>query len=319
MCDAGHMPSRAERGGRGSFTHALGAGRLVLDGGLATELEARGHDLSGQLWSAGLLAGDPDAIVDVHLAYYRAGARVATTASYQASIDGFARAGVDRLDAETLILRSVELAAAARDRAESDVPLFVAASVGPYGATLADGSEYSGDYDLDVAGLRRFHRPRLELLASAGADVLAIETLPCLAEVEAVLSELDRLGGVPAWLSLTCEAGRTRRGEDPAEAFAMARDVPSVVAVGLNCTAPDEIDVLIPVAAGADRPVLVYPNSGEAWDARRRDWTGAGGFSVGQVRRWVAAGVAAVGGCCRVGPDSIEQIARVIGPGSGPG
>ncbi|MGH8828841.1 MAG: homocysteine S-methyltransferase, partial [Jiangellaceae bacterium] len=303
------MPSRNGRGGRESFTDALGAGRLVLDGGLATELEARGHDLSGQLWSAGLLAGDPDAIVDVHLAYFRAGARVATTASYQASVDGFARAGVDRPDAEALILRSVELAAAARDRAESDRSLFVAASVGPYGATLADGSEYTGDYDLDIAGLRRFHRPRLELLASAGADVLAVETLPCLAEVEAVLRELDRLGDVPAWLSLTCADGRTRRGEDPAEAFAMVRDVPSVVAVGLNCTAPGEIEALIPAAAAAERPVLVYPNSGEAWDARRRNWTGVGGFSVGQVRLWAATRVAAVGGCCRVGPDAIELIA----------
>jgi S-methylmethionine-dependent homocysteine/selenocysteine methylase len=313
------MPSRNSRGGGESFADALGTGRLVLDGGLATELEARGYDLSGELWSAGLLAAEPAAIVDVHLAYYRAGARVATTASYQASVDGFARAGVDRLEAETLIARSVELAAAARDRAESDVPLFVAASVGPYGATLADGSEYTGTYDLDVAGLRRFHRPRLELLASAGADVLAIETLPCLAEVEAVLSELDRLGGVSAWLSLTCADGRTRRGEDAAEAFAMARDAPSVVAVGLNCTAPDEIETLIPMAAGADRPVLVYPNSGEGWDARRRVWTGNGGFTVDQVRRWAAAGVAAVGGCCRVGPDAIEQIARVLDPDADPG
>ncbi|WP_203230526.1 homocysteine S-methyltransferase family protein, partial [Segeticoccus rhizosphaerae] len=188
----------------------------------------------------------------------------------------------------------VELADVARQRVDASEPLFVAASVGPYGAALADGSEYTGDYGLDVAALRAFHRPRLEVLAGAGADVLALETIPCLAEVEALLLELERLEGVEAWLSLSCADGRTRRGEDPAVAWAMARDVPQVVAVGVNCTDPQEIDALLPAAAQAGRPVLVYPNSGEGWDPVARTWTGDPSFRPGQVDGWLRAGASAV-------------------------
>lgn len=237
---------------------------------------------------------------------------MATTASYQASIGGFEDAGLSRREAVGLLRRSIELADAARTQAETGEPLFVAASVGPYGATRADGSEYTGDYDLGVAELRRFHRPRLEVLAAAGADVLALETVPCLAEVEALLAEVDRLAGPPAWLSLTCSGGRTRRGEDPAEAFAMVRGVAGIVAVGINCTAPGEVDALLPVAATAGRPVLVYPNSGESWDPDRRAWTGRPTFEPSQVRQWLAAGVAAVGGCCRISPDDIATLAGVL-------
>ena len=300
-----------------TFARALADGLLVLDGGLATELEAQGHDLSDGLWSARLLAGDPDAVVTAHRAFYAAGAQVATTASYQASFAGFAAAGVGRAEAEALMRRSVELADRARSGMPARGPLFVAASVGPYGASLADGSEYTGAYDVGVHRLRAFHRPRLEVLAEAGADVLAVETIPCLAEVEAVLEELSRLDGIPAWLSLTCAGGRTRRGEDPADAFTMASDVDAVVAVGVNCTAPAEVAELVPVAAVSGKPVLVYPNSGEGWDARARAWTGASAFTAGQVTGWLAAGASAVGGCCRVGPADIAAVAGVLSA-SGP-
>jgi homocysteine S-methyltransferase len=286
-------------------------GPWVLDGGLATELEARGYDLDTPLWSADLLARDPEAIVAVHEAYFRAGADVATTASYQATLGGYARAGVGRAEAESLLRRAVALADAARGRVDAGRPLLVAASVGPYGAARADGSEYTGDYDLGVAGLRRFHRPRLEILAGSGADLLALETVPCLAEVEALLSEVDRLTGVRAWLSLTCAGGRTRRGEDPAEAFAMARDVAGIVAVGVNCTDPGEVAALLPLTSAAGVPAVVYPNSGEGWDGRT--WTGPATFSAERVREWVAGGAVAVGGCCRVGPAAISTIARSLG------
>ena len=301
------------------LSSALASGGLVLDGGLATELEARGHDLSDALWSARLLAADPAAVVDAHVAFFRAGARVATTARYQASFEGFAAAGLDRREAAALLRRSVELADEARGRVDSPLPLFVAASVGPYGASLADGSEYTGDYGVGVRELRAFHRPRLEVLAEAGADVLAVETVPCLAEVEAVLEELARLDGIPAWLSLTCRGGRTRRGEDPAQAFAMARDVAAVVAVGVNCTAPGEVAGLVPVAAAASgKPVLVYPNSGEGWDARTRSWTGSSAFTAGQVSSWLDAGASAVGGCCRVGPADIAEVAGAVSASAPP-
>ena len=280
---------------------------VVLDGGLATLLEQRGHDLSSDLWSARLLRDDPGAIEAAHREFFAAGAEVATTASYQVSFEGFGAEGVDRDEVERLLRRSVELAAAARDAVAPDG--WVAASVGPYGAVLADGSEYRGDYDLDVAGLRAFHRPRLEVLASTvgeHADVLAIETVPCLAEVEAVLAELDGTG-VPAWLSLSSADGRTRAGEPLEEAFAMAADVAEILAVGVNCTTPADARRAVDLA-GAHGAVVVYPNSGQSWDAEARAWTGRSAFDPADVSAWVASGARLVGGCCRVGPQDITSL-----------
>jgi homocysteine S-methyltransferase len=180
---------------------------------------------------------------------------------------------------------------------------------------LADGSEYRGDYDLDVAGLRAFHRPRLDVLASTvgvGADVLAVETVPCLAEVEAVLAELDGTG-VPAWLSLSAAGGRTRAGEPLDEAFAMVADVAEVVAVGVNCTTPADAGAAVPLA-GARGAAVVYPNSGQGWDAVARSWTGESAFDPSDVGAWVADGARLVGGCCRVGPEDIAALRATLVP-----
>ena len=286
---------------------------VVLDGGLATLLEQHGHDLTSHLWSARLLRDDPAAVERAHREFFAAGAEVATTASYQVSFEGFGAEGVDPDEVERLLRRSVELAAAARDAVAPEG--WVAASVGPYGAVLADGSEYRGDYDLDVAGLRTFHRARLEVLAStvgAGADVLAIETVPCLAEVEAVLAELDGTG-VPAWLSLSAAGGRTRAGEPLEEAFAMAADVAEVVAVGVNCTTPSDARDAVPLA-GVHGPAVVYPNSGQGWDASARSWTGTSAFDIADVAAWVAAGARLVGGCCRVGPQDVAALRAALVP-----
>jgi len=300
---------------RTPFSDALAAGPVVLDGGLATELERRGHDLSDRLWSARLLRDDTRALVEVHEAFLRAGARVVTTASYQATYDGFAAAGLDQADTDRLLRRSVELARAACEiatLATGDVPLWVAASVGPYGAMLADGSEYRGDYGLPVKRLRQWHRRRLEILADAGADVLAMETVPCLAEAEALVAEVDALG-VPAWLSMTCAGTSTRHGEPAADAFALARDVDRVVAVGANCTDPGDVAALVRLAAHASgKPVVAYPNSGERWDAIRRVWAGPAAFRPDDARAWVAEGARLVGGCCRVGPAEIRAVVSAI-------
>ncbi|MCH1866555.1 homocysteine S-methyltransferase [Nocardioides sp. CFH 31398] len=282
---------------------------VVLDGGLATLLERHGHDLSSSLWSARLLRDDPAAVEAAHREFFAAGAEVATTASYQASFEGFAGLGLDRDGAAALMRRSVEVAATARDAVAPDG--WVAASVGPYGAVLADGSEYRGDYDLDVAGLRAFHRPRLAVLAEAGADVLAVETVPCLAEVEAVLAELDGTGLV-AWLSLTAVGGRTRQDEPLAEAFAMAADVAEVVAVGVNCVPPAEVASAVDLAADV-APAVAYPNSGQDWDAVARAWTGESAFAADDVRRWVDGGARLVGGCCRVGPEDVTALVERLG------
>jgi homocysteine S-methyltransferase len=285
---------------------------VVLDGGLATQLEAQGADLSSALWSARLLRDDPAQIVEAHRRFYEAGAEVAITASYQASFDGFASAGVDAAGAEQLIRRSVDLAREAATSVAGGGPRWVAASVGPYGAALADGSEYHGRYDLTVDALRSWHRPRLEVLAAAGADLLALETVPCLAEAEALLAEIDGSGRT-CWLSLSCSDGRTRAGEDPDEAFAMARDVAEVVAVGVNCTGPGEITSLVERAgAVSGKPVVAYPNSGEGWDAERREWSGGATFDPLRVNGWVDAGARLVGGCCRVSPGEIAELRAQI-------
>jgi homocysteine S-methyltransferase len=286
---------------------------LISDGGLATELEARGHDLSDSLWSARLLADAPREIVAVHAAYFRAGAKIATTASYQASFEGFVARGIDRDGdggAVGLLRRSVELARIARDEAGAGDAL-IAASVGPYGAALADGSEYRGRYGLSVAALTRWHRPRLETLAAAGADVLALETLPDVDEAEALV-DLVRSVGVPAWLSYTIDGSRTRAGQPLAEAFAVAAGVDEIVAVGVNCCAPDDVLPAIGAAglAAKGKPVIVYPNSGERWDARRGAWTGTPRFSAQLATRWAAAGARIIGGCCRVQPSDIEAVHR---------
>jgi homocysteine S-methyltransferase len=284
-----------------SLRAALRQGPVVLDGGLATELEAQGHDLSSALWSARLLRDDPEAIMAAHRSYFAAGAQVATTASYQAA------------GRPELLRTSVRLAQQARAESDDSRPRWVAGSVGPYGAALADGSEYRGDYGLTVAELRVWHRPTIAALVDAGVDLLACETIPCLAEVEALLAEVDGLG-VACWLSLTCAQGRTRAGEPVAEAYAMARGVDEVVAVGVNCTAPAEVGALVRVAAeSSGKPVVAYPNGGEDWDAVTRQWVGPSSFDPAWVSSWVADGARLVGGCCRVGPAQIGQISRVLG------
>jgi homocysteine S-methyltransferase len=289
-----------------------GAGPLVLDGGLATELEARGHGLSGALWSARLLADDPDAIVAAHRAYFRAGADVATTASYQASFTGFAAHGIGPEQTARLLRRSVSLARSARATLTDGRRRWIAASVGPYGAALADGSEYRGRYGLTVGELAAWHRPRLEVLASAGADVLALETIPDADEAEALVGALDGLA-VPAWLSYSIAGARTRAGQPLADAFAVVADAPLVVAVGVNCCDPADVAPAIAVARKVTgKPVIVYPNSGEGWDVAARRWTGRSRFSAADAARWVSLGAAGVGGCCRVGPAEIAAVTRVL-------
>ena len=296
-----------------SLAAALATGPVVLDGGLSTELEALGHDVSSALWSARLLRDDPDAIVAAHAAFAAAGAQVATTASYQATLPGFVAAGVSWRQAEALIERSVLLAK------EGQGDGWIAGSVGPYGAMLADGSEYTGAYvdELDIAALREFHRPRMELLAQAGADVLACETVPAAAEAGALVAEAVDLG-MPMWLSLTTVLDRrgvprTRRGEPAAEVYALVADVPEVIAVGVNCTSPTAIGPTVAAARVAGAPIVVYPNSGEGWDAVRRRWTGTPGSWTDDVPSWVEGGARLVGGCCRVRPQHIAAITRALG------
>jgi homocysteine S-methyltransferase len=282
------------------------AGAVVLDGGLATELERRGADLRDRLWSARLLLEDPDLIRAVHADYFAAGADVAISASYQASFEGFAERGLSRERAAELMRRSVELA-----REAAGAGRIVAASVGPYGAVLADGSEYVGRYGLSVQELIEFHAPRIEVLLEAGPDLLAIETIPSIFEAEALVTILEGLPGVAAWISFSCSDGvHISDGTPFADAAALAASSDRVVAVGVNCSPPVHIPALLS-SAGVDTPLIAYPNVGSTWDAVAKSWILEGprpDFGAAAME-WRAAGARIVGGCCGTTPDDIRAIA----------
>ncbi|RUR34146.1 homocysteine S-methyltransferase [Vreelandella nanhaiensis] len=297
---------------------------MVIDGALATELETLGCDLNDALWSARLLAQAPEKIRQVHQAYFEAGADCAITASYQATVPGFMQAGLSAQEAKALIQLSVTLAQQARDAVwqpgQTDRPKpLVAASVGPYGAYLADGSEYRGGYDLDRAGLVTFHRERFELLLAAGADILAVETLPSLEEALAIADLLAEHPGAQAWITFSAKDGEHISDGTPIEACAAAlAHCPGVAAIGINCTALAHIESLIrAIKRQCDLPVLVYPNSGEQYDPVTKTWhpaacdhTSADPSGLVQgAEQWLAAGASGIGGCCRTTPADIQALA----------
>ena len=296
---------------------------LVLDGGLATELERSGFDLAHPLWSARLLRERPEAIAAVHRAYLDAGADCITTSSYQGTLDGFRREGATTPEAEALLRLSVSLALSARNAfwAESrpdsgrERPL-VAASIGPYGASLADGSEYTGEYDRDEAGLVAFHRDRMQLLLDAGPDLLACETIPSAVEARALARLLAEQPDARAWVSFSCrDASRLCDGSLFVDSVRAVADLPQVVAVGVNCTAPSHVEGLLRAAAAVTaKPLVAYPNSGEAYDGAAKVWRGLQDpTDWGEHGRiWRAAGARLVGGCCRTGPDHVRALRAAL-------
>jgi homocysteine S-methyltransferase len=293
---------------------AAATGTVVLDGGLSTALEEQGADLSGALWTARLLGEEPDRIADAHRAYYLAGARVATTASYQSSVEGMVAAGYDERAARGLIRLSVTLARDVRDSLAEALTtgppgLLVAASVGPYGAYLADGSEYRGRYDVPAARLRDFHGPRLELLASAGPDLLAVETIPDLDEAEVLVDLLDGID-VPAWFSYSVRGDTTAAGQPLTDAYALLAGRPTLVAAGVNCSEQSDVLGAVQAATAATGlPAVAYPNRGGTWDSNARQWSYGDPIDLDLVSSWLAAGVRYVGGCCGTGPADIAALA----------
>ena len=293
---------------------------LVIDGALATELESRGYDLKDDLWSAKILLEQPEAIKQLHYDYFKAGADCVITASYQATIEGFMKRGLNKEGAIDLIKKSVRLAIEARDefwaeetnRVGRSKP-FVAASVGPYGAFLADGSEYRGNYGLTEEQLIDFHRPRMKALVEAGADILVCETIPALIEAQALVKLLGEFEGASAWISFSCrDETRVNEGQTLEECIRQVESSPQVAAVGVNCTSPRYIPSLIREAKkAANKPILVYPNSGESYSAEKNDWNGDPVYeSFGEeAREWYHAGARMIGGCCRTSPQDIKVIA----------
>lgn len=284
---------------------------LVLDGGLATRLEAYGRDLGGGLWSARLLAEEPGLVSRVHRDYFEAGADVAITASYQASVPAFTRRGYSGTEALGFLTRSVELALAERDAFGSGL---VAAGVGPYGAALADGSEYTGAYGLTEDELYAWHRERWRILTSAGADLVACETLPSLPEARALARLLEETPGTRAWFSFSCsDAAHISDGtplRDVAAELAPLHRSGRILAVGVNCVPPRDVPSLLREVASTGLPSVAYPNSGETWDATAQRWTGTGdprGFGEAAAE-WHADGAVLVGGCCRTGPEHVRAV-----------
>ncbi|MGL5389424.1 MAG: homocysteine S-methyltransferase [Serratia sp. (in: enterobacteria)] len=292
---------------------------LVLDGAMATELEARGCDLTDPLWSAKVLIENPELIYQVHLDYFNAGAQCAITASYQATPQGFARRGLDESQSLALIAQSVHLAQLARTdylaQHPQQLPLLVAGSVGPYGAYLADGSEYRGDYQLPPAEMIAFHRPRITALANAGVDLLACETLPSFAELQALLALLEEFPALGGWFSFTLrDSQHLSDGTPLAVVMAELNGNPQVLAVGVNCIALENVTpALQQLAALSDKPLLVYPNSGEHYDAVSKTWHSCVHQQhqlVNQLADWQHAGARLIGGCCRTTPADIQAIAE---------
>ncbi|MBI4672411.1 MAG: homocysteine S-methyltransferase [Chloroflexi bacterium] len=293
---------------------------VILDGALATELERRGGDLNDPLWSAKILLEQPEIIQQVHLDYFRAGADCATTASYQATFEGFMQRGLSHAQARALIQKSVQLALRARDEFWSEpanrigrARPFIAASVGPYGAFLHDGSEYRGDYALSENELMEFHRGRMAALIDAGADMLACETIPTLVEARALVRLLDEFPNITAWFSFTARDGEhISHGERFADCIAEVAPHPQIAAIGVNCSSPRFISPLIQtVRRVTDKPIVVYPNSGETFDATTNSWQGtiACADFGSQTRAWYELGARVIGGCCRTTPEHIHEIA----------
>ena len=296
-------------------------GRMVIDGSMSTALENLGAHLNDRLWTARVLHTAPELVKQVHINYFRAGADCGITCSYQATIPGLLENGFSLPEAEGLIRRSVEVFLEAREQwwaeegeaAGRAYPLCLA-GIGPYGAYLADGSEYSGRYDVDDEALRHFHRRRMELLHEAGADVLLLETQPSLHEALLAADLAEELGA-DYWVSFSCRDGNhTHRGETMEEcARRFSEGHPHLRMIGVNCTKPEYVCSLIRhLKPATDLPIAVYPNSGLEYDPATKTWTkGEGQLDFGAwALRYFREGAAAVGGCCTTVESHIEQVVR---------
>ncbi len=295
-------------------------GLAILDGALATELEARGANLNHSLWSAKLLKENPQLIQQVHYDYLMASANIITTASYQASFDGFAKNGYSKEEAISLMRLSVQLALQAKEQFlqtyPQQKPPIIAASIGPYGASLADGSEYRGNYGVSIATLKLFHYERMKILAETGADIFAFETIPCKEEAIALMEVVKQFPTMQAWISFSCkDAEHISSGEPFSEVVQLINQSNNIIAVGVNCTAPSFIPSLLTIAkANTQKLIIVYPNKGETWDAEHKCWISTSAHTssyIDDATIWFKAGANIIGGCCRTNPSDIQQLQQL--------
>ena len=297
---------------------------LISDGAFATELEARGCDINDELWSAKVLYEDPDKVVDVHRSYYEAGADISTSGTYQASVEGFMKKGFTEEEGRRLIVDAMKLLKSAGEEYTSAHPerkgeLLTGGSCGPYGAFLANGAEYTGDYGHTAEErqrIRHFHNERMELLKEGGAEFYACETIPCLWEAE-IVTEIAAELEMPLWVSFSCRDGQHISDGTPiAECAQALADAENVIAVGINCTHPKYITSLVKEIRGTigeKKPVVIYPNGGEEYDPVTKMWSGkyAAGNFKGLAEEWIKSGADILGGCCRTTPADIKILSEL--------
>ncbi|KRL96314.1 homocysteine S-methyltransferase [Limosilactobacillus equigenerosi] len=293
----------------------LQQGPLVLDGAMSTPLEHYGLDTNNQLWTAMALVKDPQKVYQVHLDYFNAGADLVITNTYQANLPAFLTAGFTETQARQFIRHAVELANQARDDYEVKTGKhnYVAGTIGPYGAYLADGSEYTGNYELSVDEYQAFHRPRLEEILAAGIDVLAVETQPKLTETQAVLELVHQLApDLPVYVAFSLhDDHHLADGTALATAVQAIATDSQVVAVGFNCVALDVVEPAIQlIHATTDLPIIVYPNSGATYDPTTKTWSdpASGPTFKELIPTWYHAGATIIGGCCTTMPHDIENV-----------
>ncbi len=291
---------------------------MLLDGGLSNVLESQGCNLDHPLWTAEILLSDPEKVIAAHSEYLKAGSQILITSSYQATIPGLTAGGLSDKEAENVLIKSIELAREAVKRFTRDNPqkpkALVAASIGPYGAYLADGSEYHGDYNIDRKKLRYFHERKIRLLDDSDADLLACETIPSLEETF-VLAELLAQCRKESWVSFSCKDDHHLNDGSPiTAAVEKLSSVEQVFAIGVNCTRPEYISGLISSMNSINhkKKVIIYPNTGEVYDATTKSWSGEKGIPSTHVKEWINLGADIIGGCCRIGPDEIKDIAKYI-------
>ncbi|KAK7310050.1 hypothetical protein RJT34_07261 [Clitoria ternatea] len=305
-------------------------GCAVTDGGFATQLETHGASINDPIWSAICLIKHPHLINKVHLEYLEAGANILVTSSYQATIPGFLSKGLSNEEAESLLERSVKFAVEARDSfwnlakknpGNKYRRALVAASIGSYGAYLADGSEYRGCYgpDVNLEKLKGFHRRRLQVLVQAGPDLLAFETIPNKLEAQACVELLEEENvEIPSWICFTTVDGENApSGESFKDCLEVINKSSKVDAVGINCAPPHFMESLIcKFKQLTKKAIIVYPSSGKVWDGKAKKWLPSKCFHDDDfgfhATRWRNLGAKIIGGCCRTTPSTIQIISNAL-------
>jgi homocysteine S-methyltransferase len=276
----------------------------LLDGGLATALEDLGNTFTSELWTGELLKSAPDQIREAHAAFVKAGAEIIITSTYQVSFPGCIAKGWTHQEVVDALKNSIQLA---RDAHSPQV----AASIGPYGAYLADGSEYRGNYDATEDQIREFHKERLEILIACKPDYLAIETIPEIREARVLLQLLKDLNNtIPVWIAFSCKDDHhLSSGETFRDAAMISKELGAEY-VGINCTSPELVTGLLESAEGHG-PFVVYPNAGRTWNEKLKRLEGATvKLSDQHIQQWAQCGATIIGGCCGIGPKEIAQVAR---------